>query len=130
MSTDTTWYQTVKDAIADLHEQIQYNIDSGDLDPFDPDRNLIHDLIFQAADSGVPVYTSDLIALAHDDLSLATDTPELGPAFDGSPTPENIIAANVFEQLEGELWEYWWEIEDFEELEIAIKIQAFEGLGL
>lgn len=128
--SNATIYETIKDAIADLHDQIQWNIDSGDLDPFYPNDNLIHDLIFEAADSGVPVYTYDLIALAHDDLSLATNTPELGPAFDGSPTPENIIAANVFERLESELWDYWREIEDFEDLEIAIKVQAFEGLGL
>ena len=43
-------------------------------------------MIHEIADSSVPVYTSDLLALACADTSLATDEPELGPAFDGSPT--------------------------------------------
>lgn len=45
---------------------------------------------------GLPRYTSDLLALACEDNALAVDTPELRPAFDGSPTPANIIAANVY----------------------------------
>jgi hypothetical protein len=30
---------------------------------------------------------------------MATEEPELGPAFDGKPTPVNIIAANIYEHL-------------------------------
>lgn len=59
----------------------------------------IYDQAFEIADSNVPVYTSDIMELAADDVSLATDEPELGPAFDGSPTPANIVAANIFERL-------------------------------
>ena len=43
--------------------------------------------------------------LAANNLELATNTPELGPAFDGEPTPVNIIAANVFEAVEAALWQ-------------------------
>lgn len=66
----------------------------------------LHDTVHEIADGLVPVYTSDLMQLAADNLNLATDTPELGPAFDGSPTPANIVAANVYEWLEAEIWEY------------------------
>lgn len=66
----------------------------------------IGDTIHELADGLVPVYTSDLMQLAANNLSLATDVPELGPAFDGSPTPVNIIAANVYEWLTAQLWEY------------------------
>jgi len=66
-----------------------------------------HDVIHEVADSSVPCYTAELLRLAHEDLHLATEEPELGPAFDGSPTPTNIIAANVFERIEAALWEYW-----------------------
>ncbi len=70
------------------------------------------DVIHEIADSCVPVYTSQLLELANGDNCLATDEPELGPAFDGSPTPVNIIAANVYERLTAVLWDEWREIED------------------
>ena len=71
-----------------------------------------HDVIHEIADSSVPVYTADLMRLAAEDIDLAVSEPELGPAFDGSPTPVNIIAANVFEAIERALWDEWREIED------------------
>ena len=70
-----------------------------------------HDAIFEIADSLVPVYTGDLIQLAAEHLPLATNEPEIGPAFDGKPTPTNIIAANVFEYLESALWDAWRDLQ-------------------
>ena len=69
------------------------------------------DTIHELADNLVPIYTHDLMSLAAENISLATDTPELGPAFDGSPTPVNIVAANVYEWLISTLWEYANELE-------------------
>jgi len=57
------------------------------------------DLLYEIADSHVPVYYSTLLDLAAKHNHLGTDIPEIGPAFDGSPTPTNIIAANVYEHL-------------------------------
>jgi len=57
------------------------------------------DIIFEIADSSVPVYTADILDLLNDSVygfSLGTDVPEVGPAFDGEATPANIIAANLF----------------------------------
>ena len=85
---ETMWHR-IKMVRECVHEYKEY----GDLN---------EDSLFEIADSCVPVYTSDLMELAADDLSLAVDEPELGPAFDGSPTPVNIIAANVFEKLYAE----------------------------
>ena len=65
------------------------------------------DIIFEVADSSVPVYTADLLEYGSKNWELMTEEPELGPAFDGSPTPVNIIAANIYEAvsnyLHGEL---------------------------
>ena len=61
------------------------------------------DLLHEIADSYVPVYHSTLLDLAAKHNDLGTDIPEIGPAFDGSPTPTNIIAANVYEHLIMEL---------------------------
>ena len=66
-----------------------------------------HDAIFEIADRNTPIYTSDLLRMAAEYLPLATGEPELGPAFDGRPTPVNIIAANVFAYLEQKLWDTW-----------------------
>ena len=66
-----------------------------------------HDVIHEIADSSVPVYTGELMELAAQDNNLATDAPEIGPAFDGSLTPVNIIAANVYEAITAHLWDVW-----------------------
>ena len=66
-----------------------------------------HDNIFECTDSSVPVYTGDLMHYAANNIDMATNEPELGPAFDGSPTPVNIIAANIFEAIEQYLFSWW-----------------------
>lgn len=76
-----------------------------------PDDTEPHDFIHETADSGVPVYHSDLLKLAAENHSLALDEPELGPAYDGKPTPINIIAANVYEAIEARMWDEWRSIE-------------------
>ena len=95
-----TLNEIIRDACEELHE-------------YDPNEiTEPSDVIHEIADGSVPVYTSDLLELASQDNNLATDVPELGPAFDGEPTPVNIIAANVFEAIEQGLWEEWREIEE------------------
>ena len=94
--------QIVEDAIEELRAWAKEN----------PDETEPHDQISEIADSSVPVYHSDLLRLAADKIHLGIDEPELGPAFDGKPTPVNIIAANVFEHVERALWDAWKEIEE------------------
>jgi len=112
-----TMWNLKQDARESLLESLQWNIDSEKCESFYDLKHSIEisDLIFETADSSVPIYTSDLLECASDDLYLATEEPELGPAsgsnFDGSNSPVNIIAANVFEALESDLWDYWRELE-------------------
>jgi hypothetical protein len=61
------------------------------------------DMIAEVADSSVPVYTADLLEYGSANWDLMTEEPELGPAFDGSPTPINIIAANIYEAISNHL---------------------------
>jgi hypothetical protein len=98
-----TLYALERDAIAELRE---WREDHPHEEP--------HDAIHEIADSSVPVYTGDLLRLAAENIALATDEPEVGPAFDGSPMPVNIIAANVYEHLERALWDAWQTMEDEE----------------
>ena len=86
----TTLRELEKDVLDELRERLQDN----------PWNNDEYDIIHEVADSNTPIYTSDILKLAADNLFLATDIPELGPAFDSEPTPTNIIAANIFEHLE------------------------------
>lgn len=101
-----TLHQLVNDAIEELREWRKEH----------PECDEPHDQIHAIADSSVPVYTHQLLQLAADNCHLATDEPELGPAngcnFDGTPSPVNIIAANVYEHIEAALWEAWREMED------------------
>ena len=102
------------DAIEDLKDRIQDEFLSM---PFEDVNKMykewnddlpdwLHDIIFDVSDSNVPFYTSDLLDVASNDNWVATNDPSLGPAFDGSPTPTNIIAANIFEGIEERLWEF------------------------
>lgn len=68
------------------------------------------DTLTEMVDSSVPIYTADLLDVARSDLAIASAEPELGPAFDGSPTPANIIAANIYEHLSAVASSYWAEI--------------------
>lgn len=91
--------QIERDAVQEFRERIESGESFYGGEP--------HDAIHEVADGAVPVYTGDLMELAAQDIALATDEPEIGPAFDGSPTPVNIVAANVYERITAALWEFW-----------------------
>lgn len=57
------------------------------------------DELHEHVDSAVPTQNAILLEVAASSPSVAVDEPELGPAFDGRPTPINIIAANIYERL-------------------------------
>tara|TARA_R100000315_G_C5154438_1_gene88657 strand:+ start:223 stop:600 length:378 start_codon:yes stop_codon:yes gene_type:complete len=94
-NSELTLYDLVRDAKEELIEQ---GTKAG-FTTVDEWSDLLHEI----ADSHVPVYHSDLLSLAARHHHLGTDIPEIGPAFDGSPTASNIIAANVYEHLLNEL---------------------------
>jgi hypothetical protein len=77
----------------------------------------IYDLAHEIADTHVPVYTSTILQWGVDNLELATEEPDLGPAFDGSPTPVNIIAANIYEVLRNEAIEAIQELQEEDDWE-------------
>ncbi len=68
------------------------------------------DTLHEIVDSSVPIYTSDLMDIAADNINMATLEPELGPG--SALTPANIVAANVFEALQGVAYEEWQAIQD------------------
>ena len=111
-------YNIKKDALEYLKEQLEDNAEVDDGEVYF--NNDDHDTIFEIADSSVPIYTSDLMELAAENIDLAVDEPELGPAFDGSPTPVNIVAANVFEEIYQHLWE------NLEKIKIEIQDNLLE----
>ena len=86
-------YEMKKDAIEELKDSLRGYPDADE-----------HDTIMEIADSSVPIYTSDILQLAADNVSLAVAEPDIEPAFDGSPTPVNIIAANIYEEITQDLW--------------------------
>jgi hypothetical protein len=92
MATQTL-YERTQDAIEELKNWMKEN----------PEGDATDTEIFELADSACPIYYSDILELAANHISLATDVPEMGPAFGGEPTPINIIAANIFEHIYNEL---------------------------
>lgn len=81
-------YELQKDVREEVREYFEH----------DPDAEP-SDVAHEVADSHMPVYTHDFMQLAADNICLATDAPELEPAFSGRPTPVNIIASNIYERL-------------------------------
>lgn len=57
------------------------------------------DTLSEIADSNTPIYNNEIMQIAADNIDLATNEPEFGPAFDGRPTPINIIAANIYDRI-------------------------------
>ncbi len=89
----TTLHDLIIGATEDLQERMT------ELGCQSSDENDVSDLIHEVADSWVPIYYSQLIEVASHNLWVATSEPELWPAFDGSPTPVNIIATNIYESI-------------------------------
>lgn len=107
---------TVKDLIAEAKEQDE-KINRDDLYDMLQDQGIITELV----DGIVPVYDDDLFELASENYEIGHKSPELGPAFGGEATPINIIAANVFEELESMAWDYVSEYLDLLETENAFE---------
>ncbi len=98
--------EELKDRITDEFEMMPFE-DVNEMYKDEEDNpDWVHDIIFEVADSNVPIYTSDLLDVASNDNWVATNKPGLGPAFDGKPTPTNIIAANIFEGIEENLLDF------------------------
>ncbi len=70
------------------------------------------DRLHEIADGCVPVYNYELLQVAASDCNLAVDEPDCGPAFDGTPTPANIIAANIYERLLQTAYEAFQELKE------------------
>jgi len=86
---------------------------------FSTDEPYPEDVVAEIADGSVPIYNNDLITCAYHDMSLAVDEPECGPAFDGTPTPCNIIAANIYERVSNELYQMLYTLQEKSEMEVA-----------
>ena len=99
----TTLYDLEQEVRQDIRQWAEDNPDNNDID-YD---GSLHEIV----DGSVPVYNSEILGLAAENYELAIDEPELGPAFDGSPTPIN-IAANIYEHLSNVAWEEWRLIEE------------------
>ena len=98
--------EVISDAIEELEEWCKANPGQ------DPDYDgTLHEI----ADNAVPVYHADLLDIAANNNDVALREPELGPAYDGTPTPVNIIAANIYELVSEALNNRWQEIEKEEE---------------
>ena len=108
MTTEKT--RTIYDMLDDAKEELAERIRDH------PDEDHV-DAIHEIADSFVPVYFHELVmvcATAYGDAwsSLWLEQSEIGPAFDGSPTPVNILAGNLYDLVSNALHEYLQAKED------------------
>ena len=93
---------TLRDCINGAVEDLNDHLDRGD-DPWNGDT---HHMIHELADDAVPIYNKDILSIATNDLGeIGCTVPENGPAFDGTPTPVNVAAANIYEAIQAALWE-------------------------
>jgi len=87
------------------------------------------DSITEYVDSSVPVYTSTLMELAASNPWLATAEPEI-LAFDGTPSPVNAVAGNIYEALTEAAAEEWKSITDEAEPCVECGELTLEGDGV
>ena len=96
------------DALQDFKECLEYDweeIDWEGLDDSDIDAELsvfmnsdVIDSAHDVADSNTPIYTADLLRVALDDISLASEVPEV-ICYDGKPSTINILSAVIYERI-------------------------------
>lgn len=60
--------------------------------------------ITEIVDGGVPIYNHDIMEVAQDS-EIWTHENDLPPAFDGTPTPINVLATSIYEVLQETAWE-------------------------
>jgi hypothetical protein len=82
-----TLHEILEDAVESMSE---YRLNGGDC----------HDIASEIADSHTPHYTRDLMLVAANNIVLAGAAPDFGPAFDGSNTASNIVAANIYDAIQ------------------------------
>lgn len=78
----------------------------------EPDMEYPEDRIHEITDNACLMPNYQYLDLAAANNDLATSEPELGPAFDGTPTAINIICANLYERISQELFELLHEIQE------------------
>lgn len=77
--------------------------------------------LHEIADGCVPVYNADILDVAASDHNVSLREPECGPAFDGTPTPVNIAAANIYELISEALYA------DIERRKEELEVDSEEG---
>lgn len=60
-------------------------------------------MIHELADSAVPVYNADILRITAEEPEIAHTAPDYA-AFDGTFTPVNVAAANIYEAIQAALW--------------------------
>jgi hypothetical protein len=117
-------YKLLKECKDSVKEQVREAIDdyireNPDDDREDIEQNIDYSgTITEIYDGAVPVYYSEIMEIGNVP-EVYNHENELGPAFDGTPTPMNILAGAIYEILYEVAWE---EISDYlDELEEAGK---------
>ena len=100
--------EILDDALQDFKESLEYGweeIDWESLEDRDIEAELstfmnndVIDSAHDVADSNTPIYTADLLRVALDDISIASDVPEV-LCYDGKPTVINILSAVIYERI-------------------------------
>jgi hypothetical protein len=107
---DKDGYQLLKDCKEEVKDGVREAIDeyielNPDCDKGEVERQIDYSgRITEIYDSAVPIYTSDIMLIGSVS-DVYSREPECGPAFDGSPTPQNIIAGIIYDILSETAWE-------------------------
>ena len=96
--SDTTMYELEQEIRDEVREEADSLMQS----------EYPEDSLHEMADSHVPVY-NELLDLTASDNNLALSEPEV-LAFDGTPTPINAIAGNVYERLLRAAFDEWEDV--------------------
>ena len=111
MDEEKTAYQELEELKEMVQDEVKTKIDEFIEENPDYDKEQIRDkiddngTITEMVDSSVPIYNSTIMELGS--LSeVYQHENELGPAFDGTPTPVNILATAIYEILMETAWDF------------------------
>ena len=90
-----TIQEVLADAELELRERIEFAVNEEEYSYDDDDGEYIDDMIHEVADNNIPIYNTQLLEVCMSDISMATETPEIGECDNAI----SCIQANIYQEI-------------------------------
>tara|TARA_R100000781_G_C4031642_1_gene110810 strand:+ start:144 stop:506 length:363 start_codon:yes stop_codon:yes gene_type:complete len=101
-----TIQEVLADAELELRERIEFAVNEEEYSYDDDDGEYIDDILHEVADNNIPIYYTQLLEVCMSDISMATETPEIGECDNAI----SCIQANIYQEIYDMLHEAKYEL--------------------